>query len=106
MYIELENEYTKERFLKILNETQLIAEHELSRNQQDDENEIWISIISQIKDIREKIVESHVLSDWEQIYERYSIGSIGLEYFDENDEMQNRLCDIFHGAVHYQELAD
>ena len=25
-------------------------------------------------------------------------------YFDENDEMHERLCDIFYGAVHYKEL--
>lgn len=104
MYIELEKEYTKERYSQILDETQRIAEQELSLAPKDDCSDIWISIISQIKDIREKIVESHALLDWEDIYERYSIGSIGIEYFDDDDEIHMRLCDIFYGAVHYFEL--
>ena len=43
--------------------------------------------------------------EWEDVYARYSIGSIGVEYFDDDDEMHIRLCDIFHGAVHYCELS-
>ena len=106
MYIELEKQYSKTRYSQILDETQHIAEHELSLIPQNENSDIWISIISQIKDIREKIVEKHILFDWEEIYERYSIGAIGIEYFDDDDEMHMRLCDIFHGAVHYFELED
>ena len=104
MYIDLERQYTKERYSQILDETHQIAEHELSLTIKDGSSDIWISIISQIKDIREKIVESHIFLDWEYVYERYSIGTIGVEYFDDDDEMHMRLCDIFHGAVHYNEL--
>lgn len=56
MYIDLERQYTKERYSQILDETQQIAEHELSLTIKDGSSDIWISIISQIKDIREKIV--------------------------------------------------
>ncbi len=104
MYIGLENDYTKNRYSQILNETMLIAEHKLSQNQQDEDIDMWISIKTQIEDIRKNIVESQVLYDWEEIYERYSIGTIGLNCFDGNDEMYMRLCDIFYGAVHYHEL--
>lgn len=106
MYLELENNYTKTRYSQILDETKRIAEHKLSGNQQDEDIAMWISIKAQIEDIRKNIVESQVLHDWEEIYERYSIGTIGLDCFDENDEMYMRLCDIFHGAVHYHELKD
>lgn len=104
MYIGLENDYTKNRYSQILNETMLIAEHKLSQNQQDEDIDMWISIKTQIEDIRKNIVESQVLYDWEEIYERYSIGTIGIDCFDESDEMYMRLCDIFHGAVHYSRL--
>ncbi len=106
MYQNLESEYTKKRFLEILSETQKIAEVELSKHEYNSQGDIWVSIISQIKDIREKVVEKQLLTDWEDIYERYSIGSIGLQCFDEQDEMRSRLCDIFAGAVHYRELTD
>lgn len=105
MYIDLEKQYTKERYSQILDETQRMAEQELSLAIKDESSDIWISIISQIKDIREKIVDSHVYMEWEDVYARYSIGYIGVEYFDDDDEMHMRLCDIFHGAVHYCELS-
>lgn len=105
MYIDLEKQYTKERYSQILDETQRIVEQELSLTQKGEDSDIWISIISQIKDIREKIVESRIYMDWEDVYAHYSIGSIGIEYFDDGDEMHMRLCDIFHGAVHYCELS-
>lgn len=104
MYCELEKDYTKVRYLQILNETIQIAEAEILNKSQDENIEMWLSIKAQIKDIRENIVESRTLSDWEEIYERYSIGSLGLQCFDDDDEMHMRLCDIFHGAVHYSEL--
>ena len=104
MYNELEKEYSQKRYRQILDETQEIAEYNLSLTADSDESDIWVSIISQINDIRERIIDKQLLYDWEEIYDRFSIGSIGLEYFDDNDEMRLRLCDIFHGAVHYKEL--
>lgn len=104
MYVELEKQYSKNRYSQLLDETQQIAEHNLSLTVNADDSDIWISIISQIKDIREKIVTKHLLLDWEEIYNRYSIGNLGIEYFEDEDEMRMRLCDIFHGAVHYNEL--
>lgn len=106
MYIELEKDYTKVRYSQILNETIEIVENEILHSFQDEDLDMWLSIKAQIKDIREKIVESQALFDWEEIYERYSIGAIGLECFDDDDEMHMRLCDIFHGAVHFRELED
>lgn len=106
MYKKLDSEYSKRRFSEILQETQEIAENKLTEAENSLIQDLWISIISQIKDIREKIVEKHILNDWEEIYERYSIGMFGLQYFSEKDEMRSRLCDIFEGAVHYRELKD
>ena len=106
MYTDLEKDYTKARYSQILQETQQIAENKISLNPQTKDLEMWISIIKQIEDIRDKIVESQILFDWDEIYERYSIGAIGLDCFEDDDEMQMRLSDIFHGAVHFQELKD
>lgn len=106
MYLELEKQYTKVRYSEILDETQEIAEKELDKHPEENYCDMWISIISQIIDIRKKIVDSRLLSDWKEIYERYTIGRIGMDFFDEDDEIYLRLCDIFHGTVHYNELAD
>lgn len=106
MYIELEKDFSKKRFSQILDETQLIVEEKLLEADQSEEYELWTTILAQIKDIREKIVNSRSLTDWEDIYERYSIGQLGLQLFEPDDEMHMRLCDIFYGAVHYIELSN
>ena len=106
MYIELEKDCSKKRFSQILDETQLIVEEKLLETGQSEECELWASILVQIKDIREKIVKTRSLTDWEDIYERYSIGQLGLQCFEYDDEMHMRLCDIFYGAVHYIELSN
>lgn len=104
MYRELSEEYTKTRYSQILDETQRIAEVELEKDLEEGYSDMWRSVISQIVDIRKKMVDSHFLLSWEEIYERYTIGVVGLEYFDIDSEIHRRLCDIFYGAVHYGEL--
>lgn len=102
MYISLSNHRTKAYYIEILNSTLEIAEKQLTMI----ESPLWISIVNQIKDIKENVVNTQSITDWEDIYDRYSLGRIALEYFDDNDEMQDRLCDIFSGAVHYSELPE
>jgi hypothetical protein len=41
-----------------------------------------------------------------QITERYTLGAIAVKNFDESDEIYQRLCDIFGGAIVYHELPD
>lgn len=102
MYINLSNNQTKAYYRQILDSTLDMAENHMNES----ESPLWISIVNQIKDIKENVVNTQSITDWEDIYDRYSLGRIALEYFEDGDEMQERLCDIFGGAVHYSELPE
>lgn len=65
---------------------------------------IYPYILNQLKDIYREVIINNSICEPEDVYDRYDIGAIGVRYFDENDEMHERLCDIFYGAVHYKEL--
>ena len=45
MYTDLEKEYSQKRYRQILDETQEIAEYNLSLTADSDESDIWVSII-------------------------------------------------------------
>lgn len=102
MYKRLETEKTKQYYNEILDRAFFLSEERLSKEQ----SVLWNSIVNQLRDIKVTIVEKHELSDWEEVYERYSLGSIAVRELPENDEMQALLCDIFWGAVHYDELSE
>lgn len=102
MYISLIDNKTKSYYRQIIDSTLSIAESQM----QESGSPLWISIVNQIKDIKENVVNTQSITDWEDIYDRYSLGRIALEYFEEDDEMYQRLCDIFGGAVHYNELPE
>lgn len=86
---------------ELVNETLLIAEKRLVSEQ----TSVWNSIVNQLHDIKEMVIEKQAFTDWEEVYERYTLGTIAAREFSDDDEMQTRLCDIFWGAVHYNELA-
>lgn len=65
---------------------------------------IYPYILNQLRDIYREVITNNSIHDSEDVYDRYDIGAIGVRYFDENDEMHERLCDIFYGAVHHNEL--
>ncbi len=102
MYISLIENKTKSYYRQIIDSTLSIAEDHVKESG----SPLWISIVNQIKDIKENVVDTQSLTDWEDFYDRYSLGRIALEYFEEDDEMYQRLCDIFGGAVHYNELPE
>lgn len=110
MYASIESKATKTHYKEILKETREIAKSHLEklRNESDDSpaHIVWTSILNQIDDIRKNIVDKSVITEWQDIYKRYTIGRIGLQAFDDNDEMQLRLNDIFYGTVHYNEFQD
>lgn len=102
MYTPLSNNRTKEHYQKIVDETLLISEERLKKEQL----LLWNSIVNQLQDIKLMIIGKQAFSDWEGIYDRYTLGTIAVREFTEGDEMQARLCDIFWGAVHYSELKE
>lgn len=99
MYQRLSDNYTKKYYLNMLESTRQIILNILNQ----EKTPLWNSILSQIEDIQYKI-KNKIIEDWEDVYERYSIGTIAVKCFSENDEMQLRLMDIFFGIVHFNEL--
>lgn len=99
MYQRLSDNYTKKYYLNMLESTRQIILNILNQ----EKTPLWNSLLSQIEDIQYKI-KNKIIEDWEDVYERYSIGTIAIKCFSENDEMQLRLMDIFFGIVHFNEL--
>lgn len=99
MYQRLSENYTKMYYLNILENTRQIILNILNQ----EKTPLWNSILSQIEDIQQKI-NNKIIEDWENVYERYSLGTIAVKCFSDNDEMQLRLMDIFFGIVHFNEL--
>lgn len=101
MYQRLSENYTKKYYLNLLESTRQIILNILKQ----EGNPLWNSILSQIEDMQHK-VNNNTIGDWEDVYERYSLGSIAVNCFSDNDEMQLRLMDIFFGIVHFNELSN
>ena len=110
MYVSIESKATKTHYKEILEETREIAMSHLEKLRDEPLDSpahiVWTSILNQINDIQDNIVDNSIITEWQDIYKRYTVGLIGLQAFDDNDEMQLRLNDIFYGAVHYNEFPD
>lgn len=100
MYKSLMKNPTREYYRVLLDEALINAENRLKVEQ----TSIWNSIVNQLRDIKEMVIEKQAIAGWEDIYGRYTLGTVAIRELSENDEMQKRLCDIFWGAVHYTEL--
>lgn len=100
MYKRFIEKPTKSHFRKVVEDTITYVET-ISIN---DNNPIFLYVLNQLKDIYKEVIIDNSISEPDDIYDRYDIGAIGIQYFDEDDEMHERLCDIFYGTVHYNEL--
>lgn len=101
MYISLSENPSKNYYIHVLEETMALIE-----NSEEKDSPLYSNIFEQLKDIKKNVIEHRLIKDWDGINERYTIGAIAVQFFDDNDEMQNRLCDIFGGAVRFDELKD
>ena len=52
------------------------------------------------------VVEKQIIFESFDIDERYTLGAIAIRYFDENKKLQDILCDIYYGALHFSELPE
>ena len=102
MYKRLYKEESKRYYNRILNETIEIVEECLKQNF----SPIYNVIYSQLLDIKKNIVEKAVFTNSDDINDRYTLGSIAVHNFDDNNEMQERLIDIFSGACDYHLLEE
>lgn len=100
MYKSLIEEPSKSHYLNILDETITLF------NGSDHNSAEQECILEQLKDIKHNVIEKRMITDWDEINERYTLGAIALQFFDEGDEIRERLSDILGGAIHYDELSD
>lgn len=94
--VETQREY-RELLTAVLEETQLLINDLQSVV-------LYKVIFKEVSDINELIAKKKKLSE-EQIYKRYTIGSIAVKNFDsENDLYSLKLQDIFGGLFEYYDL--
>lgn len=102
MYQRLSGNKTKSYYKQILKDTMSIV-LDLMEQEPDQLKQI---IYDQLVDIQKNVVDEGLYSEWEQINERYTLGAIAVKNYEEDDEMYQRLCDIFGGAVMYSDLSE
>lgn len=101
MYKSLLENLSKSHYNNILEETMAIVD-----NTKDKNPTLYACIFEQLEDMKRNVIENRIITEWDEINERYTLGTIAIQEFDEGDEMRNRLSDLFGGAVHYNELRD
>lgn len=90
---------TKAEYQQLLNET--IDIFRLQSKNEDDE--LSRTILEQLLDIKENVVDLGALTEWDEINERYTLGGLAVNNFEEEDELGQRLRDVFWGALEYND---
>lgn len=91
---------TKLEYQQFLNET-----IEIFRLQsKDEDDELSRIILDQLLDLKENVVDLGVLTEWDEINERYTLGGLAIKNFDVDDELGLRIQDVFYGALDYNEM--
>ena len=89
---------TKQYYKTILSDTIRMLEEEKSAS---GGYEMYDDILAELYDVKRNVIDSYNYSDPEEIFEKYTFGAIGVKCLDENDELCNRLSDLFYGAYFY-----
>mgnify|MGYP004641106113 FL=1 len=99
--MELSDNYSKAEYILLLNET--IEMFRLQCNNEEDF--LSQNILEQLLDIKENVIELGVLTEWDDINERYTLGGLAIKNFEKNDELGQRIQNIFLGALNYHNLS-
>ena len=102
MYSRFTKVPTKKEYQQVLEDT-IAFITKLSSKESDS---IYPYIVNELKDIYQVIILYKTILDSDDVFERYDIGAISIQHFEESEEIHQRLCDVFYGTVHYQELSD
>ena len=70
------------------------------------DSQLYKIILNQLYDIKENIVETRKLTDWSDIDDRYTIGSLAVQNFEDSDSMRDRIQTIYYGAIEYINLPE
>lgn len=98
--MRLPNNATKIEYQHFLNETIDIFRIQ-SKNE---DNELCHIILNQLLDIKKNVVCLGVLTEWDEINERYTLGGLAVSNYEEDDEFGERLKEVFCGALEYNEM--
>lgn len=93
---------TKSNYRKLLNETIAVLE----KICKEDPSDLFLNFYYQLVDLKVNVVELEILREWDEINERYSFPGLAAKNLDEDDELREKLCDIFYGAIHYSEYPE
>ena len=99
---EFSNRESKRNYRFFLDETINIVDGVVKRS----DRQLFKIILSQLYDIKENVVKTGRLTDWTDIDDRYTIGSLAIKSFDDNDPMKDRIQTIFYGAIEYVNLPE
>lgn len=67
--------------------------------------EIYVVILSELEDIKETIVTLGIPLDEDEIYQRYSLGSIAIKNLESDSDLYKRITTLFYGVSVYSELS-
>lgn len=98
--MELSDNYSKAEYIHFLNET-IELFYPRCNNEEDILSQ---NILDQLLDIRENVIELGVLTEWDDINERYTLGGLAIKNFEEKDELGQRIQNVFWGALNYHNL--
>lgn len=96
--MRLSENATKAEYQQFLNETIEIFRIQ-SKNEDDELSRI---ILDQLLDIKDYVVDLGILTEWDEINERYTLGGLAVNNFEEEDELGQRIKDVFCGALEYE----
>lgn len=99
---EFSNRESKRNYRFFLDETIHIVDGIAKQS----DSQLFKIISNQLYDIKENVVETGRLTDWTDIDDRYTIGSLAVQNFDDNDPMKDRIQTIFYGAIEYVNLPE
>ncbi len=102
MYTPLPDTPTRSQYRILLNETICVFD-ELNKKTS---LPLFKQILQELKDIKAFVVDIPIFDDWEKINDRFSIGALATNNFEEGSELRDRLCDVFGGAIEYAEMKE
>lgn len=88
---------TKKYYRKLLDDTITLVEENCEKNP----SALYFNFYSQLMDLKKNVVELEILTEWDEINERYSFVGLAAKNMDDDDELRQKLREIFFGAIHY-----
>ncbi|MFK8269250.1 immunity protein Tsi6 family protein [Capnocytophaga cynodegmi] len=105
MYIPLERNLKKSYFKELLERAIELTQKEIEATPS---LSVYKSILNQLNDIKQSVVEEHIVFSEEEAQQRYSLGQIAIRYFDGYEEFEyaDILIDIAYGVPLYPNMLE